>query len=89
VGLQPLYLLNSQFSVERAHALAERVRKSAGTDQAKQISAVYRIALGREPDARERTAAAQFFERLASSPDAALERYCQAIMNLNEFVYIE
>ena len=89
VALQPLYLLNSDFSVERAKALANRVVRSAGDDRAKQIAATYRLALGREPDVRERALAERFFERLESYSASALDHYCQAIMNLNEFVYID
>jgi hypothetical protein len=88
VALQPLYLLNSKFSVERAHALAERVKKEAGDDRARQIAVVYRVALGRTPNARERELGERFFERLAGHP-TAIDHYCQAIMNLNEFVTIE
>ena len=89
VALQPLYLLNSEFALARAKSLADRIAKSVGDDRAKQITAVYRTTLGREPDERERTLGLRFFERLASQPDNALTQYCQAILNLNEFAYIE
>jgi hypothetical protein len=89
VALQPLYLLNSAFSVERAKALATRVTKAAGDDRERQIAAVYRMTLARNPNAKETALGLRFFERLASQPDTALQRYCQAIMNLNEFVYID
>jgi hypothetical protein len=89
VALQPLYLLNSGFSVERARALASRVATTAGDDRDRQIAAVYRLTLGRTPNASEIALGRRFFERLASQPDTALQHYCQAIMNLNEFVYID
>ncbi len=89
VALQPLYLLNSDFALTRAQSLAGRVAKSAGTERARQIVAVYRATLSRDPDERERTLGLRFFERLASQPDTALTQYCQAILNLNEFAYIE
>ena len=89
VPLQPLYLLNSAWSVARAKALAERAVKTAGADRDRQIAATYRFALGRAPDDAEIAAARRFFERLASSPENALAQYCQAILNLNEFVYLE
>ncbi|MBM3997707.1 MAG: DUF1553 domain-containing protein [Planctomycetes bacterium] len=87
VPLQPLYLLNSEFSVARARAFAERVIKIAGTDRDKQMTAVYRLALARALDAKERELAHRFFAR--ADADAALRHYCQAILNLNEFAYIE
>jgi len=89
VALQPLYLLNSNFSVERAKALATRVAKAAGDDRDRQIATTFRLALGRTPDAQEIALGRRFFERLASQPESALAHYCQAIMNLNEFVYLE
>ena len=89
VALQPLYLLNSDFALARAKSLAGRVVKSAGDDRTKQIAAVYRATLGREPDEHERTLGLRFFERLTSQPGNALTQYCQAILNLNEFAYIE
>ncbi len=89
VALQPLYLLNSAFSVDRAKALAARVAKSAGDDREQQIKATYQLALGRLPDAQEVALGRRFFERLASQPDTALAHYCQAILNLNELVYLE
>jgi hypothetical protein len=87
VALQPLYLLNSEFSVQRAEAFARRVERLAGNDRAKQIAAAYRLALGRQPDAKERELAENFFE--SAAPSNALAHYCQAILNLNEFVYLE
>jgi hypothetical protein len=87
VALQALYLLNSDFSVQRAKALARRVERLAGDDGAQQIASAFRLALGRQPDAKERELAQRFFERVESS--SALAQYCQALMNLNEFVYLE
>ena len=89
VALQPLYLLNNDFSVERAKALARRVTQQAGAERERQISAAYRLALGREPDAEERAAGQRFFDQTASDAESALAHYCQAILNLNEFVYLE
>jgi hypothetical protein len=89
VALQPLYLLNSEFSVARAKALAKRVAQVAGDDRAKQMAETYRLALGRAPDEREIALGRRFFERLASRPETALAHYCQAILNLNEFAYLD
>jgi hypothetical protein len=84
VALQPLYLLNSEFSIKRAQAFASRVQAWAGNERPKQILAVYRLAFGRYPDGPEREAALRFFER-----NSSLAHYCQAILNLNEFMYME
>jgi mono/diheme cytochrome c family protein len=87
VPLQALYLLNSKFSVERAKALAQRVVAAAGADRERQIEAVFRLALQRLPEPHERELARRFFTD-ENSP-AALARFCQALMNVNEFVYLE
>src|SRR5262249_1670083 len=88
VALQPLYLLNSDFSTTCAKSLAKRVIQSTGDERAKQLTAPYRFALGRTPDAEERRLADRFFERAGDSP-AALVHFCQAILNLNEFIYLD
>ena len=87
VPLQPLYLLNNPFAVGRAWALAERVRRDAGENRERQIGQAFAIALGRPPDKAERSACWRFFERHGGSD--ALEAFCQAVLNLNEFVYLE
>jgi hypothetical protein len=85
--LQALYLLNSKFSVERAEALAKRVFAAAGEDQERQIETCFRLALQRGPEPHERELARRFFDN-DGSPEALL-RFCQALMNVNEFVYLE
>jgi hypothetical protein len=87
VPLQALYLLNSDFSLKRTEALARRVRQQT-SDREEQISAAFRIVLQRSPDDEERSLARQAFERLGDSP-TALTRFCQALLNLNEFLYLE
>ncbi len=87
VPLQPLYLLNNAFAVCRAEAFARRVREQAGRDLARQIEAAFELALGRAPEEAERQAADDFFR--AHALDGALASFCQALLNLNEFVYLE
>src|SRR6185503_20190075 len=47
--LQPLFLLNSEFSLARARALARRIAAIAGEDPAARIDLAVRLALGRPP----------------------------------------
>jgi hypothetical protein len=95
VALQPLYLLNSAFSTARARALALVVRREAGDDTSRLIDAAFRQTLGRLPDAAERAAARRFFDAAdAQTTDveevsAALVSFCQAMLNLDEFVYLD
>lgn len=86
VPLQSLYLLNSPFSQQAARALADRVAKIAGTDET--VNNAFRLALGRAPDERERTLARRFLEREGNALRNR-ELLCQALLNLNEFLYIE
>jgi len=96
VALQPLYLLNSGFMADRAAALAERVRSGAPDDVEKQIARAFRLTVGREPDPSERQRSLSFLAN-QPSPDREgetaeeVERwqaFCQALLNLNEFIYL-
>ncbi len=93
VALQPLYLLNSAFMVDRARALAARVRARAGPDRRAQAEAAFELALARPPDEPERRAATDYLESADVEPSdgvsARLVQFCQVVLNLNEFVYID
>jgi hypothetical protein len=79
---QALTLLNSAEVHEAAKALAARVEREAKTPEGR-VRLAYRLALGREPTAAELVIAREF---LAESPRAEL---CRALLNLNEFVYLD
>jgi hypothetical protein len=90
VALQPLFLLNSDFMVRRAEALAAKVRSLAGDDLERQVRTALLHTLGREPNEAElgRSLAMLETQGDAASDDRALMRFCHALLNLNEFVYI-
>jgi hypothetical protein len=87
VPLQALYLLNNGFVRGRAAALAARVQAQASEGHSRQVEAAFRLALGRSPDAIERQAAVRFFTR--HDEVEALVAFCQALLSINEFVYLE
>jgi hypothetical protein len=100
VPLQPLFMLNNQFMVARAKALAARVAREAGADRQQQVVVAYRLALARGPDEQERAASEKFLggaTSLPPSPTVAqplavspkLIHFCHALLNLNEFFYVE
>ncbi len=95
VPLQALYLLNSDFVFRRGRAFARRVLAQAGPDRGRQVEAAFRLALGRPPDAGDRADAEAFFRARAGEaadagePPRALVDFCQALLNVNEFVYLE
>ena len=83
VAPQALSLLHSPEAVAAAHAFADRVRQRAGGNPAAQVRLAFRIALQRGPDAPERRAA------LALLRTRSLVELCRALLNVNEFVYVD
>jgi len=83
VAPQALSLLNSPLAVEAARAFAARVTKEAGEDQHAQISRAFALALQREPLKSER----ELCQRLLQQ--RKLPELCRALLNLNEFVYLD
>jgi hypothetical protein len=79
---QALALLNSTDVTASANALAGRVATEAKTTD-EQIALAFRIALGRRPSEAE---AARCREFLTQSP---LSELCRALLNVNEFVYLD
>ena len=77
---QALALLNATEALEPANALAVRLSKEP---EAVRIDRAYQLSLSRLPTAKERERANAF---LQSSPFAEL---CRALMNTNEFIYLD
>jgi hypothetical protein len=84
IAPQALSLLNSPLSFQAATALAEKAEREAGASGSKRIEQAYTLALGRRPDADEQQLAHEFLAGGGSFPD-----YCLALLNLNEFVYVD
>lgn len=83
IAPQALLLMNNNFVLVESQKFAERLRKEAGEDVQKQIERGYQLALGRTPTAFERAKTAEFMQ---GNPNGLAE-FCQALFNLNEFVY--
>ena len=97
VAPQASTLMNSPFALAMAEAMAERVANEAGDDDA-QVRAVFRLALVRQPDEEELAGGRALLARhVASYRDAGREHpehdalidLCRAVMNSNEFSYID
>ena len=84
--LQSLYLLNSSFSRDRARSLAHSLSVYDG-DRSRQIAESFRLVLQRPPSDAEREAAEKLFA--GRDKTSALVLICQALLNLNEFAYLE
>jgi len=82
---QALSLLNSTLSVESARALARKVEQEEGAGIAAKVDRTYQLVLGRRPDQAERNLAPEFL----SSGTVSFAEFCLALVNLNEFVYLD
>lgn len=83
IAPQALLMMNNNFVLFEAQKFAERLRKEAGEDMAKQVERGYQLALGRMPSEFERAKSIGFMQGNPSG----LAEFCQALFNLNEFVY--
>jgi hypothetical protein len=98
IAPQALALLNNPQVRTYAQSFAKRVRPTPETPPSDSIDRAYRLALARPPDLDELADDLAFLKaqaesyRAANQPDpelAALADFCQALMGLNEFIYVE
>jgi len=97
VAPQALTLLNDPFVREQARAFAARLSPLASRDA--RVRTAFDLALGRDPSPEETAGALRFLERQANDCPAASSRaaaeanaitdFCQGLMALNEFCYID
>lgn len=81
--LQALNLFNSPFVNEQARRLAARAQREAGPAAAAQVERVFQLALARPPLAWEHRAGVE----LATAH--GLAAVCRAVLNANEFLFLE
>jgi len=84
---QSLGLLNSEFTRNAAKRLTKRVIREAHTPEA-QLSLCYQLLLGRAPKANEQTVASKLTSG-HSDKEKGLTDLCLALLNLNEFLYLD
>jgi hypothetical protein len=80
--LQALALMNSWSVLSKASALSARVQPWTPGDVPAQVTAAFRLALGRKPTMPEQAQAT----KLAN--DRGLEYVCWALFNSSEFLYL-
>ena len=80
--LQALSVLNNSLVLRMSEYFAERVAKEAGEDERAQVSAAWRLAMGREPTEYER----RLSEKLVS--EHGLPALCRGLYNAHEFIVI-
>lgn len=87
VAPQALTLLNSEFMLRQAVRFADKLRKTYGADDRRQVEGMWTSAFGRKPSASEVQSGMSV---LANESDPnALARLCLVAFNANEFVYID
>jgi hypothetical protein len=98
-------LLNSPEAHRYSQALAEKVRGASGgfdgqdeTSKERVVGQLFRIALQRQPDAEEKRLASELLRRQTTAlresvadraEQLALAELCRAVLNLNEFSYLD
>jgi len=83
IAPQALILMNNNFVITQAMIFAHRLEKEAGTDPGAQVERAFQLALGRWPSKEEKTNSIAYVRGGADR----LAQFCQAMFNLNEFVY--
>jgi hypothetical protein len=89
---QALLMLNSDLTLERAAAWAKALRAEHSEDLRSLVRAAYRTAFARPPAPEELDLAQRFIEKqagLLKSTDAAIADFCHALLNANEFGWVD
>ncbi|QDU22038.1 DUF1549 and DUF1553 domain-containing protein [Urbifossiella limnaea] len=83
---QALTLLNDAMILGHAKTFATRVTRDVGNDGDKVVTRAVELALGRPPSSEEKAALVAF---LRNGGADAVTDLCHALLNLNEFLYID
>ena len=93
VPQQALFLLNNDFVIERAKALARRL---PDTEMSTRLKQLYQLVFQREPTAKEEAFLRQYLEGAPHGPSDATgpaltrwESLCQALLLSNETVFVD
>jgi hypothetical protein len=98
IAPQALLLMNNELVRDSADGFASRVASAPDRPPGDAVRAAYRHALGRAPTQRELADSVAFVAEQAASyradgkPDAgrrALADFCQVLLGLNEFIYVD
>ncbi|MFN0066165.1 MAG: DUF1553 domain-containing protein, partial [Limisphaerales bacterium] len=83
VAPQALSLLNSPLALEAARTLARRVESEAGEAPEERVHRAFALAYQRAPTPEEAALCGEFLAR------ASLPELCRALLNANEFLYVD
>lgn len=87
IAPQALHLLNSEFVRRQAEVFATRVTE-ATQSQSEQIDLAYRLSLGRPASESELHHATNYLSQ-SDSIKTGWQDLCHALLNLNEFIYVD
>ncbi len=100
VPSQSLFLMNSQFLVQQSRHFSERLLAVGDLGDSARVALAFRIALNRDPSAKETEASTEFVKRSESTIETtekdkeqlrvrAWAAFCQALLASAEFRYVE
>jgi mono/diheme cytochrome c family protein len=85
---QALFLMNNPFVIEAARRLVQRPDVAAEKDIAGKVDRLYHLLYARGPTSAEVTLAAAYLAETRTTA-SAWERYAQALLLANEFVFVD
>ena len=89
--MQQLFVMNGEFMVSQAKSLAARLQIESADDTSR-IRFAYELLFSREPSEKELQVGTTFLKAAESQADTKLtpwERYTQALLGTNEFVFVD
>ncbi len=98
VPQQALFMMNGPFVVQQAQRLVKRSEIASISDPQERVRRMYRLLFAREPTSDELRIAGEFLAATGKSDPgrpgsqeklSAWERYAQALLMTNEFVYVD
>jgi len=92
VPMQQLFMLNSDFMVRQARALAARLSAAPQADDTAKVLEGYQLVFQREPTSEEREFCVEFVRRASEDRQAKLsswEQFAQALLAANEFMFVD
>jgi hypothetical protein len=88
VAPQALFLMNHPFVQEAVRKLMQRPEVAAAKDPARRVERLYRLLYGRAPAAEEAALAREYLAG-PGTPAVLWDRYAQALLLANEFVFVD
>jgi hypothetical protein len=82
-ALQSLALYNNEFMLKQSRYFAERLAEEPGSNIDDQVERAFQLAFARSPDAKERELSRKAIVQ------HGLWQFCRAMLNANEFIYID